>query len=86
MDEQGSGNRPEAEARRHFLKRMAAIAFAVPVVSSFTLDTAAYAEEHTLSGSTQQFSNQNHPNQRLPNQQIPNQQFPNQQFPHPGRP
>ena len=47
--------------RRAFLKKMAAIAFVAPVISSFTLDAAAAADSL------------HHPNQFRPNQYIANQ-------------
>ena len=52
MDEHLEG--PDAQAdRRAFLKRMAALAFAAPVVSSFVLESAAYAGPSTQHGQNQ---------------------------------
>jgi hypothetical protein len=39
-----------AQGRRAFLKRMAALAFAAPVISSFILDSDAVAEGHDQHG------------------------------------
>jgi hypothetical protein len=39
-----------AQGRRAFLKRMAALAFAAPVISSFILDSDAVAEGHDRHG------------------------------------
>lgn len=39
-----------AQGRRAFLKRMAAFAFAAPVISSFILDSDAFAEGHDQHG------------------------------------
>jgi hypothetical protein len=64
--------------RRAFLKKMAAIAFVAPVISSFTLDAAASADPER-----DQFrANQFHPNQFRPNQYEPNQYTPNQYAPN----
>ena len=45
MDGQEDGVQSDStQGRRAFLKRMAAFAFAAPVISSFVLDTDAFAE------------------------------------------
>jgi hypothetical protein len=79
--------------RRAFLKRMAALAFAAPVISSFVLDSPAFAgghdqhdqHGHGRSGPPNQYDpNQTQkppPNQYQPNQTVkppPNQYQPNQ--------
>jgi hypothetical protein len=80
--------------RRAFLKRMAAFAFAAPVISSFVLDSPAFAgghdqhdqHGHGKSGPPNQYDpNQTQkppPNQYQPNQTTepcgPNQYQPNQ--------
>jgi hypothetical protein len=79
-----------AEGRRAFLKRMAAFAFAAPVISSFVLDSPAFAGGHDQHGHgkwgppNQYGPNQTQkppPNQYNPNQTVkppPNQYNPNQ--------
>ena len=61
----------EELSRRNFLKRMAAVGFAVPIVTSFALDGVASAEGH-----------HNRVNQANSNQGsllgLPNQVWPNQ--------
>jgi hypothetical protein len=62
-------------SRRDFLKRMATVAFAVPVIGTFTMDAVAMA------GTTTKRRRKPHltmPNQTHPNQTHPNQCFPNQ--------
>ena len=64
--------------RRNFIKKMVAIGFAVPIVSSFTLDGVAEATQHRLHHGNQ---TQDHypPNQTIipfPNQTL--LPFPNQ--------
>jgi len=84
MVERGGEDRPESEGRRRFLLKMAAVAFAVPVVSSFTLDALSYGAESSAQPklSNQSFPNQAYPNQvTLPKQHLPNQ-VPSQQFPN----
>jgi hypothetical protein len=72
--------------RRAFLRRMAALAFVIPVVSSFTIDAVAHAADehpHDLNATqptpNQFFGNQG---QAVPNQFFPNQIFPNQYAPN----
>jgi hypothetical protein len=72
-DEDGTGS---AEvSRRAFLKKMAMVGFAVPIVTSFALDGVASAEviykKHSHGNQT--FPNQTFPNQLLPVQALPNQ-------------
>jgi hypothetical protein len=55
-------------SRREFLKRMAVVGFAVPIVTSFALDGVASADDH----------HHRHPNQTYPNQTYPNQSLANQ--------
>jgi len=57
-------------SRRAFLKKMAAVGFAVPIVTSFALDGVASATDHD--------HDHRHPNQTYPNQTYPNQAIPNQ--------
>jgi hypothetical protein len=59
-----------AQGRRAFLKRMAAFAFAAPVISSFVLDSDAFAGDRDQHG-------KNPPNQYGQNQtgQIPPNQY-----------
>lgn len=77
-------------SRRTFLKRMALIGFAAPVVASFALD-AAYAtptsDDETGADPDLVFGNQALPvnffaNQIFPNKLFANQTFPNQYFPN----
>jgi hypothetical protein len=69
-----------SQNRRAFIKKMAAVAFAVPVVGAFSMESVALAAPgHTFPG--QKFPNQTFPNQTFPNQTFPNQTFPNQTFP-----
>ncbi len=90
--ESGVGGPPgdRGLSRRTFLKRMALIGFAAPVVASFALD-AAYAtptsDDETGTDPDLVFGNQERfasffPNQTYPNQYFPNQTFPNQYFPN----
>lgn len=86
--EDGGQEKPEV-ARRDFLKRMAAFAFAVPVISSFTLDAISYAGQTSQAHSNQFFPNQSVANQEqcftnqfFGNQGFPNQSFANQTFPN----
>jgi hypothetical protein len=78
MDDGDDRSAAAGVSRRAFLGRMAALAFAVPVISSFTLDAAAH------SVGAHQFANQYIPNQITPDKffsgQVPNQYFPNQTF------
>lgn len=87
----GGSSRPDHDAsRRAFLKRMAALAFAAPVVSSFTIDAVAHAGDDGRLRSHQIFPNQIFPNQFFleglgespPTNFFPNQAFPNQIFPN----
>jgi hypothetical protein len=87
MDHREGEEEPEAEVgRRDFLKRMAALAFAVPVVSSFTLDPASHTQQHNKRLATLTAGNQIcFPNQVFSNQTLayfPNQTFPNQYTPN----
>ncbi len=61
--------------RRSFLKRMAALGFAIPVISTFALESDAFAD-----------GGHHHPNQYQPNQYQPNQYQPNQYEPNQYRP
>ncbi len=91
FDSGSAGNFPEESglSRRTFLKRMALIGFAAPVVASFALD-AAYATPTSDEGGVDPdlvFGNQASPfqffsNQRMPSQQFANQFFPNQYVPN----
>ena len=77
-------------SRRAFLKRMAALAFAVPVISSFALDAASASGGAPHSAFSNQppvtpeefFGNQVYELQRFPNPAFPYEygpsQFPNQ--------
>jgi|HubBroStandDraft_1064217.scaffolds.fasta_scaffold521351_1 hypothetical protein len=78
---------PKGLSRRAFLKRMAAVGFAVPVVTSFALDGVASS---TDDWSRSRFGNQSFSNQRFGNQTFgnqpgtPNPNHPNSEFPsHP---
>jgi hypothetical protein len=67
-DEDGTGS---AEvSRRAFLKKMAMVGFAVPIVTSFALDGVASAEVV--------YQKHIHANQTFPNQLLPVQALPNQ--------
>ena len=76
MDDGDDQSAAAGVSRRAFLGRMAALAFAVPVISSFTLDAAAH------SGDAHQFANQHFPNQIAPNQFFANQGVPTNYFPN----
>jgi hypothetical protein len=71
-------------SRRAFLKRMAVVGFAVPIVTSFALDGVASAHEHGHDHGNQGYGNQGYGNQSLANQvtevldDILGQLFPNQ--------
>jgi len=74
-----------AEGRRAFLKRMAALAFAAPVVASFTLDGTAFAnpphdkhDSHNQYGQNQTVPVKPPPNQYGQNQTVPVNPPPNQ--------
>ena len=78
--------RAQGVSRRDFIKKMVAVGFAVPIVSSFTLDAVASANPKHMPPN-QTYSNQTYPHPRpptLPNQfHFPNQSyFPNQFFPN----
>ena len=85
MDDGDDRSAAAGVSRRAFLRRMAALAFAVPVVSSFTLDSAAHpvgvgpGDAHQFSAN-QHFPNQIAPNQFFSNQGVPTNYFPNQTF------
>jgi hypothetical protein len=86
------GNNQEPEAgdvsRRAFLKRMAALAFAAPVVASFTIEGIVHASEspHTATFGNQAFPNQVMPNQffagHIPTGFFPNEVYANQYYPN----
>ncbi len=89
MVEEGDEGAEPGVSRRAFLKRMAVIGFAVPVVSSFALDAAASEPDHARfhlanqSGSTTPYDdyyftygNQSPPATAFPNQYIGNQYEP----------
>jgi hypothetical protein len=71
------------ESRRAFLKKMAAVAFAAPVVSSFAMDSVALA-----SGSGQYTPNQTDcgPGQYQPNGSYPRPKYPTGYFGNGGQP
>jgi hypothetical protein len=83
MDDGDDRSAAAGVSRRAFLRRMAALAFAVPVISSFTLDSAAHPVG-VRPVDAHQFANQYMPNQITPDKffsgQVPNQYFPNQTF------
>jgi hypothetical protein len=64
-DEEATGS--TELSRRSFLKRMAVVGFAVPIVTSFALDGVASADKGHRHG------NQTYPNQTYPNQTILNE-------------
>ena len=75
--------------RRAFIKKMAAVAFVVPAVGVFSMNSVALAAPaHSCGNQTfpNQTSKQAFPNQAFPNQTFPNQiskqSFPNQIFPN----
>lgn len=87
MNDEDGAAAPSAFSRRSFLKRMAAIAFAAPVVASFTLDAGrshAAAQETASYLGNQYFGYGNQwlttPNEFFvyANQPFPNEYFPNQ--------
>jgi hypothetical protein len=74
-------------SRRDFLKRMATVAFAAPVIGTFTMDAVANAgtrrrrhHRHRpgCGCPNQTYGNQTYPNQICPNQIYPNQIYGNQ--------
>ena len=69
--------------RADFVKRLAAGAFAVPVITSFAMDGLAQAAPRQQSPN-QAYPNQTYPNQTYPNQTYPNQTYPNQSYPNQG--
>ena len=88
-DEEATGSADLS--RRAFLKRMAVVGFAVPIVTSFALDGVASADEHRHRHGNQGYGNQGYGNQYYPNQSLANQVtevlddilsqlFPNQTF------
>jgi hypothetical protein len=81
MSDGDQGSTDRDVTRRVFLKRMAALAFAVPVVSSFTIDAVAHAVDERPH---QVLANQASPQQFFANQGqlVPNQFFANQHFPN----
>jgi hypothetical protein len=60
-------------SRRAFLKRMAVVGFAVPIVTSFALDGVASAHEHGHDHGNQGYGNQGYGNQGYGNQSLANQ-------------
>ena len=87
VDSGDPGSSPDGSglSRRTFLKRMALIGFAAPVIASFALD-AAYATPTSDDGSGADpdliFGNQQPtPSDFFPNQ-VPTQYFANQSFPN----
>jgi hypothetical protein len=67
-------------SRRAFLKRMAVVGFAVPIVTSFALDGVASADDHHHHHGNQGHGNQGFGNQGFGNQGFGNQGFGNQGF------
>jgi hypothetical protein len=58
----------EELSRRAFLKRMAVVGFAVPVITSFALDSVSSGDPGQHYEHRHHYPNQTHPNQTLGNQ------------------
>jgi hypothetical protein len=67
-------------SRRDFLKKMAAVGFAVPVIGTFTMDSVALAggNKRRRRGPRHKFPNMTRPNQCFPNQHHSNMTRPKQ--------
>ena len=78
----GAGNPGGSIDRRAFVKWMALVAFAVPVVASFKLDSLARATPPRGFFPNQKLPNQRRPNQTCPNQSVSDETFPNQTCPN----
>jgi hypothetical protein len=69
------------ESRRAFLKKMAAVAFAAPVISSFAMDGVALAGGQYHPNQTQGNQTDCYPRQGMPNMTYGNGGFPRPMFP-----
>ena len=70
--------------RADFVKRLAAGAFAVPVITSFAMDGLAQASVGQQWPNQSQGNQTTPPDHQHPNQSYPNQQWPNQSYPNQG--